>query len=273
MALPFFFLSSASFLTSATMAKKLTQEEFIQRAKAKHGDKYDYSKVEYKGYYSEVTIICPKHGETSQKALLHLSSSYGCPLCGHESKRKLIFGVGILDVVGYGSKAYFLWHSILSRCYNDKQRWNNKSYQNATVCKEWHKFSNFKRWFESPKSGYREGYQIDKDILIKGNKVYSPETCCFVPIEINSMLAINKRSNKLPRGVRKANSKYMVRISTSGSKSTYIGVYDTPEEAFNVYKQAKEAHIQEVATKYFNEGKITEKVYNALMKYEVEITD
>jgi hypothetical protein len=57
------------------------------------------------------------------------------------------------------------------------------------------------------------------------------------------------------------------------NRNKYLGYYATPLEAFNAYKTAKEEYIKELAEKYFQEGKITERVYNALMKYEVEITD
>jgi len=72
------------------------------------------------------------------------------------------------------------------------------------------------------------------------------------------------------RGLKKV--KYGVSISLTGKRG-YAGYYDTPEEAFAAYKQAKESHIKEVAQKYFDDGKITKRVYDALMKYEVEITD
>lgn len=255
------------------MPKKLTQEEFIQRAKAKHGDKYDYSKVEYKGCQSMLIIGCPNHGEFIQKAYHHLYG-YGCTICAYEHQRKLVYGVGVLDIISGDTKPYHLWKGILLRCYEEKYRSQNKTYKDCEVCDEWKYFSNFKDWFDNPNNGYRVGYHLDKDILVKGNKVYSPDTCCFVPIEINSLLTTRKNHRgNLPIGVSKVNSKYQVRVSFGDGKPKYLGVYPTIEEAFNAYKQAKEKHIKEIAQKYFNEGKIIERVYNALMKYEVEITD
>jgi hypothetical protein len=62
------------------MPKKLTQEEFIKRSKAVHGNKYDYSKVNYINKTSKVTIICPIHGEFEQKAEDHYSG-HGCKKC------------------------------------------------------------------------------------------------------------------------------------------------------------------------------------------------
>ena len=62
------------------MGKKLTTQEFIKRAKEIHGDKYDYSKVEYTKYHNKVCIICPEHGEFWQDASGHLSG-HSCPKC------------------------------------------------------------------------------------------------------------------------------------------------------------------------------------------------
>lgn len=63
---------------------KLTTEQFIAKVKEVHGDKYDYSKVEYKGYDKKVCVICPKHGEFWVKAGNHLVLGRGCPKCAFE---------------------------------------------------------------------------------------------------------------------------------------------------------------------------------------------
>ena len=138
------------------------------------------------------------------------------------------------------------------------------------MCDEWKRYSNFKRWFDE---NYTPKYDLDKDILVKGNKVYSPDTCCFVPHFINSLLINCKRNRgSYPVGVSKRGSKYIAYINRQ-LKHIILGHYSTPEEAFQAYKEAKESYIKEVATAYYNEGKITEKVYNALMNWKIEITD
>lgn len=251
----------------------LSQEEFIQKAMSVHGDKYDYSKVEYVNATTPVSIICPRHGVFKQKAYGHLWG-YGCPSCANESHRKLVYGVGIKDVTCSNTKYYTLWKTVLRRCYWEESFKKSPSYRGCSVCDEWLTLSNFKAWFENPKNGYREGYHLDKDVLVKGNRVYSPETCCFLPIELNSLFTSRKyERGEYPIGVTKKNNKFQVRLSTHTNPYGYLGVYDTPEEAFAVYKSAKEQYIKELAKKYFREGKITERVYDALMKYEVEITD
>ena len=69
------------------MAKKLTTQEFIERARLVHGDKYDYSKANYKNAQENITIICPEHGEFTQKASHHLSG-HGCKKCSdHKNGR------------------------------------------------------------------------------------------------------------------------------------------------------------------------------------------
>lgn len=68
---------------------------------------------------------------------------------------------------------------IINRCYNAKFREKQLQYTGCTVCEEWLNYSNFKVWYGQ--NGIKGmALDLDKDILFKGNKVYSPETCCFV---------------------------------------------------------------------------------------------
>lgn len=78
-----------------------------------------------------------------------------------------------------GGKPYYIWKSMLARCYSARK---SSCYEGVTVCEEWHNFQNFAKWFEE---NYVEGYELDKDIKIRGNKLYSPETCMFVPTDQN----------------------------------------------------------------------------------------
>lgn len=255
------------------MSKRKTREQFISDAIAVHGYKYDYSKIKYVNALTEVCIICPIHGEFFQSPNTHLSN-HGCIKCAYESLKTPIFNIGINDL-SYSKRtaAYRAWIQMLRRCYNKKEHSNhNKTYSDCSVVNTWLLFSNFKKWFENPNNGYISGYHLDKDILVKGNKIYSPETCCFVPSKINSLFTKRAADRGLyPIGVTKVKSgRYWARL---GERRLGLGVFDTPEEAFNAYKIAKEQHIKELADKYFKEGKITQRVHDALMKYEVEITD
>jgi hypothetical protein len=250
------------------MGRRKTTSQFIAEAKAIHGDKYDYSNTKYLGATQKLQIACPTHGTFYQLPHAH-TSGQGCPLCYHK----------VLGVANYDGNSddntiiKHKWHSMINRCYNPKATSRRPTYQECSVCDEWLTFSNFKKWFEDPTNGYQEGYHLDKDILVKGNCEYSPETCCFVPNEINVLLTKRQRQRgKYPIGVTYVRGLYIANVNMD-SHQVRIGGYHSPEDAFQAYKIAKEQYIKELAEKYFQEGKITEKVYDALMKYEVEITD
>lgn len=254
------------------MERKLASEEFIERAKAIHGDKYDYSLVNYVNNKTPVAVICPKHGIFYITPNKHISRAHGCRACGDESLKKPIFGRGINDLrLGTKDPCYHIWHGILARTISEDLKRNHPSYANCLVCNEWLYISNFKQFFDKY---YRDGYQIDKDILSgKGPKIYSPNTCCFVPAEINNLLISAKavRGN-FPIGVTKRCGRYEARISTINGRIS-LGRFDTPEEAFNAYKNGKELYIKDVAQEYYDANKIERRVYDALMNYKVEITD
>lgn len=253
--------------------KRKTTLEFIEESKNIHGNKYDYSKAEYINGRTKVCIICPTHGEFWQIAGSHISG-FGCPQCSKIRFQKLIFGVGINDIYCIDNKKILsTWRSMIERCYDTEYQETRPSYKGCSVCKEWHILSNFKQWYENPENGYKDGYHLDKDILVKGNKIYSPETCCFVPTEINTLL-VNSRSRRgaLPVGVTQSGNRYIAKYSRY-KRHINIGSFPSPELAFAAYKHARESYIKEVATTYYNRGEITKKVYDALMNYKVEITD
>lgn len=257
------------------MAKTLTTEQFIAKARKIHGDKYDYSQSVYSSGHLPITILCPKHGYFTQMGYSHLAG-HGCPTCANETKKShLIYGVATNNLFNMkGTSLYLEWRNMLQRCYSESWKKKHPCYVGCSVCNEWLSLGNFKEWFDT---NYISGYQLDKDILVKGNKVYSPETCCFVPQEINKLTTnMKSRRGKYPQGVSyqsKGNwARYYANISIN-SKWLNLGCYTTPEEAFQAYKSAKEQYVKEIATKYFQEGKITHRVYQALMEYQVEITD
>lgn len=188
-----------------------------------------------------------------------------------------VYGVGFIGQGNYKTsvnrkktKEYSKWNNILHRCYDKNYKENNPTYKDVTVCEEWHNFQVFAQWFED---SYIEGFQLDKDILSKSTKIYSPETCCFVPIEINSLFKkFNSGVNSLPRGISydKINNKYKVSVSKSG-KTITKGRYSTVEEAVNIYKIEKETEIKRVANKY--KYQITQQVYQALINYKITYND
>ena len=100
---------------------------------------------------------------------------------------------GIIDIDGASigktmTKEYRLWNGMINRCYNEKSLMKYPSYAKCSVDERWKYLSAFKEWCNNQIGFEQEGWTLDKDILIKGNKVYSPETCCFVPAEINTLI-------------------------------------------------------------------------------------
>lgn len=180
-----------------------------------------------------------------------------------------VFGVGYLgEGIHHRSKdgkqtvVYTIWKSMLRRCYSEIYLKSKPSYIGCTVCEEWHNFQVFAEWFYSyPK--YFKGYELDKDILVKGNKVYSAETCCLVPQEINSFL-VNVSENS---GVHynKGSGKFVSRVSVGG-KRKFIGSFDCKVEALKAYKKAKEVEAK-ILAEYWKE-KIDVLVYDKLISWE-----
>lgn len=264
---------------SGTM--KLDTSIFVEKARLIHGDKYDYSKVEYKKNDTKVCIICPIHGEFWQRGYAH-TAGHGCSGCksdkskinnsGYRIKgRKVIYGHGINDLFENidlkNTKSYHVWRQIFCRCYDEKRRDKNPTYAGCNICDKWKYFSNFKKWFDEH---YVEGYHLDKDILVKGNRTYSPEACCFVPIEINSLFNDHgrRRSNTGITGVCFCRGKYHVTISKNG-ENRHIGLYENKNDAKERYKKEKEAYVKEKANEW--KDRISPDVYEALMKYEISV--
>ena len=169
---------------------------------------------------------------------------------------------------------------MLKRCYNSKFHEKNSTYKDCKICKEWSCFQNFAEWYYSNYYEIKgETMCLDKDILHKGNKMYSPENCVFVPERINTLFVkCNKTRGEYPIGVtyHKQARKFMAQCSVydfeeNKSELKKLGFYDTPTEAFQVYKEFKENNIKNMAEYY--KGSIPDKLYNAMYKYEVSIDD
>lgn len=221
---------------------------------------------------NDVNILFPKYNYIAY-CKTYKNFSKGAVLCPYEPR---YYGVGYLGEGNFPTYidkkitvAFSKWLSMLKRCYNKKYLIKEPAYKDCKVCDEFLCFQNYAKWFyENYYEIEREKMELDKDILIKGNKIYSPETCVFIPSSINKSFETNKkRRGKCPIGVYETkDNKY-----ASSYKGKHLGRYQTKEEAFQVYKQFKEKGIKEVADKY--KDKIPNKLYEALYKYEVEITD
>lgn len=167
--------------------------------------------------------------------------------------------------------AYYQWRSIMMRCYKKKRDNFCSAYDGCTMSKEWHDFKNFVLWYDRHKK--TDKCCVDKDLLVKGNKVYCAERCCLVPIQINNAIIKQKsRRGDYPIGVRwsKAHKKFGASIALFG-RCKNLGWYNSVTEAFEAYKERKEAYLKELAGIYREE--ITHDVYQTLINYQVEITD
>ncbi len=181
------------------------------------------------------------------------------------------------DETGNKTMPYIIWHSMLQRCYDPYFINKYLTYKDCIVCEEWHNFQNFAKWYE--KNYYEcdnDRMELDKDILIKGNKIYSPKTCVFVPRRINTLFVKNnKNRGEYLIGVYWRNdiNKFAVKCSVlnEDKKRIHLGFYDNEEEAFYRYKQFKENYIKQVADEY--KDLIPKKLYDAMYKYEIEIND
>lgn len=245
---------------------RMNLQSFLEKAHEVHGDKYDYSLVVEYDYNKKVTIICPEHGKFSVLPSHHLSGHI-CPKCNKENRRKGVLGIGLTDIEAPNGDIFKAkWIGILDRCYSTVNPNRAQTYKDCEVSEEWKTFSNFKAWCENPENGYRKGYHIDKDLLSGGSRIYSPETCCFIPSEINQQFRrVIARRSKYPLGVRPYRRRFMANLS-----GKYLGSSETPEGAFLLYKAAKEKRVKELAEKYYNRGEITKRVYDAMIKWELK---
>ena len=188
----------------------------------------------------------------------------------------LVCGVGINDgkYPREGSTTYNVWAGMITRCYNASVLKRKPSYEMCKVSNNFLNYTYFHEWCLKQVGYDKENYRLDKDLLSgKLDKIYSEDTCCFVPVEINNAIVKPyQRKNNRPLGVGfcKRTNKFKVEVSVNG-KTKFIGRYSCQHEAFLAYKQAKEIHLKSLANKY--KDQVDPRVYEALMNYQVEITD
>jgi len=190
------------------------------------------------------------------------------------ANRVLVHGVGINDstynTIFNGARCpyYERWRSMLLRCYSAKNQEKQPTYTNCYVCGEWLTFSNFRKWMTTQDWN---GKQLDKDLINPGNKLYSPDSCVFVPLSLNALLTDHAAGRgKYPQGVclKKDSGRFQARCNVYG-KLVHIGYFDTPSEASEAYKKFKSNHIKEVAQQY----KSNERLYNGLMSHAKAIVE
>ncbi len=214
------------------------------------------------GYERVARLHNIRNGEVKDP---HLSSVYGVGVLGTKYPSR---------VNGVLTKEYILWCNMLERCYNDTFKKKNPTYQYCQVSDNFKYHEYFYEWCHNQIGFGNEGWHLDKDLLIKGNKVYSESTCVFLPSEINSLLV---KSDKI-RGEHligvhwhKRDKAFIAQVRNNKGGSEHLGYFTTELEAFNAYKVAKESFVKEQAEKW--KGKIDDRAYEALMNYTVEIDD
>lgn len=249
------------------------EERVGLKKKSKFGSNMEV--IEYKNY-SDILVQFdqgkPIHAEWSQFVKGTLRSPF----------EKTIFGVGYIGEDTYKTKTngkhnpqYKTWYQMLVRVYSEEYHKKFPTYEDVGVDPEWHCFGAFAKWYDDNHYEIEgERLELDKDILIKGNKIYSPDTCIFVPRSINSLFTKrDAKRGEYPIGVHfnKRDKKYVAQCMDGKGHKKGLGHHDTPEEAFYAYKTYKEKLIKQIAD--VHKDKIPNKLYEALMNYQVEITD
>lgn len=187
----------------------------------------------------------------------------------------MFYGFGINDgIYRWDSKEYRTWLDMVRRCYDTSQKENPrfKTYVGCTVTENWTKTSDFGDWANTQKGFGLPEYMLDKDLLVTNNKIYSPETCCFVPREINMALTFREADRgEYPLGVKKERVRKDGSIALGvkvrrGELSTITKVFSDVVEASDFYIKTKKDYLTYLAEKHKNQ--IEEKVYLALVNYE-----
>lgn len=168
---------------------------------------------------------------------------------------KLIFGVGVNDS-GYATRrvaivdgvqktlwecpVYSVWKSMLRRCYSSRWLLHRPSYTGSSVCDEWHLFSNFAAWMS--RNDFH-GMDLDKDLLVPGNKVYRPESCAFITGSLNVFITESRLNRgEWPTGVHfsPSRNKFIAQVNNPFTrKRQWLGEFSCQDAAHSAWKSAK----------------------------------
>lgn len=158
---------------------------------------------------------------------------------------------------------YSIWSGMLERCYDSEYHIDKPTYADCTVCEEWHNFQNFAEWCQTQKGFKLQGYQLDKDLLVYGNRKYSPEACCFIPSYVNSLFSCSDSiRGDLPLGVtlgiysKTKGQRYLAQVRAkkiSNYGQRYLGSFGTISDAHKAWQVAKSKVIQDTLNIYSTE--------------------
>ena len=178
---------------------------------------------------------------------LETGYTYGCRKdhalkgCVYDPLSRTKHGVGFTGVGQYSVKeqAYSTWSHMMNRVYDGK----HPAYKSTEVCKEWKNYQNFAAWFYLQE--WEKSWHLDKDLLTIGNRMYSPESCCFIPMEINQSIVLSPTF-----AVRKYHNKFGTKVNSGGTQ--IWSYFDNFSDAANFYCQQKDIRIKYLANKYKN---------------------
>lgn len=190
--------------------------------------------------------------------------------------RASVYGMGFIGVGPHTtyvdrkpSKVYKTWTAMLQRCYDVNLHQRLPRYVNCTVSNEWLNFQNFATWYINHPY-YSLGYELDKDVLVPGNTIYSANTCLMLPHALNSLTHINVSTNTgNPIGVTyDSRSKRWIAQLYEYNNRVYIGSYLTSEEASLAYQSRKLNYVKQLAEEW--KDKIEPRAYNALLNWSIQ---
>lgn len=178
-------------------------------------------------------------------------------------RSRIVYGIATNDA-GYvvtGCIYYNTWKNMFRRCYSDSE--DNQTYKGCTVCPEWLVFSNFKGWMSNQRW---EGMCLEKDILFRKNKLYSPQTCRFVPREVNNaLLTRESKRGSYPLGVSKDKSKFGAYGKDSKNKTILLGLFNTPLDAHLAWQLYKIDKLEKLVTSYAKSDVFDTEIADALL--------
>lgn len=199
-----------------------------------------------------------------------------------------VYGHGMIgqkyetSINGLQIKESITWRSMLSRVFSKTVKERQPTYNATKCCEDWLLYENFYEWLHEQENFIQwkngNGWALDKDIISKGNTIYSPDMCCLVPQSINSLFNTHKKTRgSLPIGITfdRDTNKYKAYCNNPllNNQKVGLGYFENIDDAFYTYKKYKENTIQRIANIEFQKGNITKKCYDSMMKYIVEITD
>lgn len=188
-------------------------------------------------------------------------------------------GVGFSGGIGATKSVYYkTWHNMLERCYSWNYVTKYITYKDCDVAKDWHDFRIFRAWCEKtrPVVGSVK-YELDKDMKVKENTVYSETTCIWLPKPLNQYINSVKGAVSVTgvKGVSPYKSKgvltgeYEVRCADGEGKRAFLGLVSCVEEGSRRYKKYKKERLVILAERYYNKQQISLEVLDIIKNYKI----